>query len=321
VTHCPIFSAVAFVVAAVTAPASAAQYPSRPIRFVIPFPAGGASDAASRIIAQALGPSLGHPIVSDNRPGAEGAIGAEIVMRAPADGYTLLVGSSSSMAAVPATRKNPPYNAVTDFAPISLLGNLSFLMVVHPGLPVKSVSDFIAYARANPSKVNVAAANAPAIFAIGQLKSIGKFETLDIQYKGGAAAMPDLLTGRVHVLVAGTNLVLPFVRDGKLRAFAVLSESRTRVAPDVPTMAEAGAPQFSVYPWVALFAPAKTPADIVQKVAQEVNAVLQKPDLRPQFEKVDFDAQGSTPQQLSIFLKRQISAWHKVARDIGIPQQ
>ena len=300
---------------------SAAEYPVRPVRFVLPFPAGGPTDAAGRIIGQFLSVTLGQQIVIDNRPGADGAIAPEIVMKAPPDGYTLLMATASSMAAVPAMRKKPPYDPVADFTPITFLGYLSLMMVVHPGVPVKTVTELIAYGRANPGKLHIAAANPPSIFAMAQLRSIGKFEALEIPYKGDVAAMPDLLTGRVHVLVGGTNLLLPHVKEGKLRALAVLSESRTRPAPDVPTMAEAGVTRFSIFPWAALFGPARMPKDVVDRLGREVNLVLQKPEVRQQFEKIGFDGQGSTPQKLAALVKEQMVSWATVARENNILQQ
>ncbi|HEX2826144.1 MAG TPA: tripartite tricarboxylate transporter substrate binding protein [Burkholderiales bacterium] len=299
----------------------AADYPVRPIRFVIPFPAGGPTDAVGRILSQTLTPTLGQQVIIDNRAGADGSIGAEIIMRAQPDGYTLLMGTSSTMAAVPALRKQAPYEPTTDFAPVTMLGYLSMVMVVNSSLSVKTVGELIAYARANPGKLHIAAANPPTIFALGQLRSFGKFVALDVQYKGDVAAMPDLLTGRMNVMVGGTNLLLPHVKDGKLRALATLSETRTPPAPDVPTMAEAGFPKFSIFPWVALFAPAKTPTAVIERITREAGAALDNREARAQFTKIGFDPQASTPAKLHEFVKEQKVAWASVAREIGLPQQ
>jgi len=308
-------------VLALSAAVHAAQYPARPLRFVIPFPVGGPTDGAGRIIGQALSQSLGQTVVIDNRPGADGAIGPELVMKAPADGYTILMGTSSSMAAVPAMRKKPPYDPLADFVPITFVGWNSLLLVVNSKVPVKTVSELIEYARANPGKLNVAAANPPSIFAMAQLKSIAKLETVDVTYKGDAGALPDLLAGRVHVLAAGTNLVLPYVKEGRLRALATFMRTRTRPAPEVPTMAEAGVPRFSIFPWVGLFGPAKTPKEVVDRLSREVGAVLNRPDVREQLDKIGFEPESSTPQELTAFVKEQIKAWAEVARDAGIPKQ
>ena len=298
-----------------------AQYPERPVRFVIPFPVGGPTDAAGRVIGQALSQSLGQAVVIDNRPGADGAIGPEIVAKAQPDGYTILMGTSSSMAAVPAMRRKPPYDPIADFTPITFVGWNPLLLVVHSGLPVKTVTELMEYGRANPGKLIVAAANPPTIFAMAQLKSIGKMETVDVTYKGDAGALPDLLAGRVHVLAGGPGLVLPHVKDGKLRALATFTRTRTRPAPDVPTMAEAGVPRFSVFPWVGLFGPAKTPKGVVDRLSREMGAVLKRPDVRAQLDKIGFEPESSTPQELTAFVKEQIKAWAAVARDAGIQPQ
>lgn len=314
------FLAVAALLASATA-VHAAQYPTRPVRFVIPFPVGGPTDGAGRIIGQALSISLGQTVVIDNRPGADGAIGPEIVAKAPPDGYTVLMGTSSSMAAVPAMRRKPPYDPIADFVPITFVGWNSLLLVVNSQLPVKSVTELIDYARANPGKLNVAAANPPSIFAMAQLKAIANIQTVDVTYKGDAGALPDLLAGRVHVLAAGTNLVLPHVKEGRLRALATFMRTRTKPAPDVPTMAEAGVPRFAVYPWVGLFGPAKTPTDVVNRLSREISAIYKRPDAREQFDKIGFEPESSTPQELTAFVKEQIKVWAAVARDAGIPQQ
>ena len=314
-----LFAAVAAV--ALGTAVHAAQYPSRPVRFVIPFPVGGPTDGAGRIIDQALSQSLGQTVVIDNRPGADGAIGPELVAKAPPDGYTILMGTSSSMAAVPAMRKKPPYDPIADFVPITFIGWNSLLLVVNSQLPAKTVAELIAYARANPGKLNVAAANPPTIFAMAQLKAIARIETVDVTYKGDAAALPDLLAGRMQVLGAGTNLVLPHVKEGRLRALATFMRTRARPAPDVPTMAEAGVPRFSVYPWVGLFGPAKTPNEVVYRLSREVSAVLKRPDVREQLDTIGFEPESSTPQELTAFVKEQIKVWAAVARDAGIPQQ
>jgi tripartite-type tricarboxylate transporter receptor subunit TctC len=299
----------------------AAEYPTKPIRFIIAFPAGGPTDVAGRVIAQGLSQSLGQSMVIDNRPGADGAIGPEIVAKAAPDGYTMLMGTSSSMAAVPAMRKNPPYDPVADFAPISFLGWNTLLLVVNSSLPAKSISELIDYARANPGKLNVASANPPSIFAMAQLKSLSNIDFVSVTYKGDANALPDLVAGRAHVLAAGVTLVQPHIKEGRLRALAVLSAARARLVPDVPTMAEAGVPRFGVFPWVGLFGPAKTPKAIVDKLAREVNALYKRAEVREGLEKVAFDYGSSTPEKLAGFVKDQMKVWATVARESGISPQ
>ncbi|MDB5865361.1 MAG: hypothetical protein JWO70_3167 [Betaproteobacteria bacterium] len=300
---------------------NAAEYPTRPVRFVLGFPAGGPTDAAGRIIAQALQPTLGQSVVIDNRPGADGAIGAEMAAKASPDGHTLLMGSSSNLAGVPAMRKNPPYDPVSDFTPVAFVGWSSLLLVVHPGVPAKSVGELIAHARANPGKLIVAAANPPTIFTMAQINSAAKVEMLNVPYKGDAAAVPDLLSGRVQVLTGGTNLLLPYVREGRLRALATLTRTRTRPAPEVPTIVEAGVPNFSIYGWFAFLAPAKTPAAIVERLDREITAVLRRPEIQPQFEKIGLETGGPSRQELPAFMKEQIASWTAAARSAGMQAQ
>ncbi len=304
-----------------TAAFAQGSYPSRPVRFIIPFPAGGPTDVAGRVIAQGLSQSLGQGMVIDNRPGADGAIGAEIVAKATPDGYTLLMATSSSMAAVPAMRKKSPYDPVADFTPISFLGWNTLFLVVNSGIPAKNIAELVNYARVNPGKLNVAAANPPSIFAMAQLKSLSKIDFVSVTYKGDANAMPDLLAGRAHVLAAGATLVQPYLKDGKLRALAVLSASRARLAPDVPTMSEAGYPRFAVFPWVGLFGPAKTPKEVVGKLSREINTLYQRTETRDALEKVAFERENSTPEKLAAFVKDQMKAWAEVARESGIQPQ
>ena len=300
---------------------SAEQYPTRALRFVIGFPAGGPTDAAGRILGQALSQSLGQQVVIDNRPGADGAIAPELVAKAAPDGYTILLGNANSMAAVPAMRKNPPYDSIADFVPIVFIAWNSGLVVVHPSVPAKTIAELIQYARANPGKLNVAAVSPTSIFTMAHLNATSKITVTNITYKGDVGAMADLLSGRVDVMIGGTNLVLPFVKEGKLRALAAITRSRTPPAPDVPTMVEAGVPGFNIYNWFALFGPAKTPNVIVDRLAREVNAVLKRPDIEAQFNRIGFDLSGPTQQELPSFLKEQKAAWAAAARDGGIQPQ
>jgi tripartite-type tricarboxylate transporter receptor subunit TctC len=301
--------------------ANGQQYPARPVRVLLGFPAGGPTDAAGRIIAQSLSSSLHQTVIIDNRPGADGAIGAEMAAKASPDGYTLLLAGGSNIAGVPAMRKNPPYNPVTDFAPVAFVGWNSLLLVIHAGVPAKTLGELIAHARANPGKLVVAAANPPTIFTMAQIRVAANVDFLHVTYKGDAAAVPDLLSGRVHVLSGGTNLLLPYVKDGRLRAMAALTRTRTKPAPDVPTIVEAGIPNFSIYGWFAFFAPAKTPLPIVQRLEGEINSVLKKPDLQAQFDKIGLETGGPSRQELTVFVKDQITSWTKAARDAGMPQQ
>ena len=299
----------------------AQQFPSRPVRFVLGFPAGGPTDAAGRIVGQALSARIGQPVVIDNRPGADGAIGPELVAKATPDGHTLLLGSASNLAGVPAMRKQAPYDTMADFAAVTFVNWSSLLLVIHPGVPAKTLAELIVHARANPGKLMVAAANPPTIFTLAQVKSATKIDLLNIPYKGDVAAVPDLLAGRVHILTGGANLLLPHVREGRLRALATLTRARIKPAPDIPTMAEAGVPTFSIFGWSALMAPAKTPATVISYLDREVNAVLKMPDVQDQFGKIGFETGGPSRQEFPAFLREQLKSWAAAARDAGMQPQ
>ncbi len=317
-----IRSIAAMAVLALSSVAQTQPYPSRPVRVILGFPAGGPTDAAGRIIAQALSQSLGQTVIMDNRPGADGAIGPELVAKATPDGHTLLMASGSNIAGVPAMRKNPPYDPVADFVPIVFAGWSSLLLVVNPSVPAKTLAELIAHARANPGKLIVAAANPPTIFTMAQVKAAGKVEMLNVPYKGDAAALPDLLSGRVHILTGGTNLLLPHVKEGRLRALAALTRTRTRPAPDVPTIVEAGIPNFSIYGWFAYFAPVKTPDAVVIRLEREINVVLKRPETQDQFDKIGLETGGGpSRQELPAFVREQIRSWAAAARDAGIQPQ
>ena len=297
-------------------------YPTRPVRIVIGFPAGGPADNLARIIGHAVSPGLGQQVVIDNRPGADGALAPELVAKAQPDGHTVLMASQSNMAMIRAMRKALPYDPLDDFIPITFVAWGSSLLVMHPSIPARTVSELIDYARANPGKLNVAAANPATIFAMAQLKSMASLDMVNVSYKGDVNAMPDLLSGRVHLLTGGTNLVLPYVKEGRLRALASLTRNRSAATPDVPTMREAGVTSFTTYGWNALYVPVKTPASIVERLDREFNGVLKRPDIQEQFRKTGNETRGGpSRQEIPAFLKEQIAAWGAAAREAGIQPQ
>ena len=216
-------------IAIVAAGAAQAQFPDKPIRLVIPFPPGGPTDAAVRVIAPALAQALGQDTFIDNKAGSHGSLGPAFVMKAPPDGYTLLVGNSSPMVAVPVLRKNPPYDPITDFAPVAFLGWTPLLLVVTPNVPAKSLTELIEYARGNPGKLMVAAANPPTIFTMAQLRTRDKLDIASTDYPIDAAALKALLDGRAHVMAAGLNIALAHVKEGRLRPIATLGADRKSV--------------------------------------------------------------------------------------------
>ncbi len=311
-----VFTAVA-ALGLIAVPA-AAQYPSKPIRIVVPFAAGGAADAMIRIVAQPLSETLGQPVLVENRPGAEAAIGGEVVAKSAPDGYTILFSGPTTMLGVPILRKNPPFDVIADFAPITSVGKFAFFLVVHPSVPAKTLSELIDYARANPGRLNYATSTLIDILAFAQLKSFANMDMVQVPYKGVALAIPDLLSARVHLTFTTGNLAVPLVKEGRLRALATLLPERSSLLPNVPTIAEAGMPRLTFVTWAGLFAPAKTPKDIVERLSREVNVILKRSEIREQFEKQGFEPGGSTPSELSAFLKQQLIDWRDAARAAGL---
>src|SRR3954468_18827395 len=287
-------------------------YPSKPVRLLIPFPPGGPTDSAVRVFLPALSQALGQEVSIVNMAGSQGALAPTALLKEPADGHTLLVGNSSPLVAVPILRKDAPYDPVRDFAPVSLMGWTPLLLVVSSSVPAKNLAELIRYARDNPGKLTVAAANPPTIFTMAQLRTREKLEIASREYPIDAAAMKALLDGEAQIMAAGVNGALEHIKEGRLRAIATLGANRARLAPDVPTMAEAGVPGFAILPWVAMFAPGKTPPQIVERLSGEVDATMKRPDVRDGLQRAAFEPQSSTPQELAAFLKDQLNAWGRV---------
>ena len=297
---------------------AAAQYPSKPIRMLVPFPAGSATSTVARILAAPLSQALGQPVVVEERPGADGAIAGEMVAKSAGDGHTLFMATNSPLAAVPLLRKNPPYDPIADFTPISFMGRYTFYLVVHASVPAKTLTELLDYARANPDKLNYATGNTTGILSTAQLLAFGKAKMMHVPYKGEPPAMTDLVGGRVQVMFASSTTALPFMREGKLRALATTNAQRTAQAPDVPTMAVAGMPNVSIGSWAALFGPAKMPKDVLDRINQEVVAAMKRPEVREQFERQAFEYAPSTPAELGAFLKDQLDVWSRTMREAGM---
>jgi len=297
-----------------------AQYPNKPIRFIVPFPPGGLADVVARMLSNQLTPMLGQPVIVDNRPGADGAIAAEITMKAQPDGYTIFMGTNSPMSAVPSLRKKPPYDPTTRFTPITSLGRPVFFLFVHPSLPVRSVEELVQYARANPGKVAYGTGNTASIVATAQFRLITGLDITHVPYKGDAPTTQDLVGGRLQMAFMATVPGYQQARDGRLRILATLLTQRSALAPDAPTMAEAGFPGVSIYPWLGLFGPANMRAEAVQRLTRDFNTVLSHPDIGENLNKQGFVPVGSTPQELADLVKTQLEAWRKAVREAGIPQ-
>jgi tripartite-type tricarboxylate transporter receptor subunit TctC len=295
-----------------------AQYPNKPIRIVVPFPAGSATDTITRILGQSVSAAVGQPIVVDNKAGADGAIaGAEVAKAAP-DGYTLLMATNSPMAVAPAMKKVPPYDPVADFTPITDIGRYTFFLYVNAEQPYKTFRDMVAYAKANPGKINYATGNTTGIMSFGQMNALAGIDMTHVPYKGEPQAVTDIIAGRVQLLWATPTTGLAHLKDGKLRALATNLKSRSSVLPDVPTMAEVGIPQYSVVSWAALYAPAKLPREIQLRLNKEFHDAMKRPEVIALMDKQAFPMTPSTPEELGTFTKAQLEAYRAILKSIGV---
>ena len=295
-----------------------AQYPTKPVRLIVPFPSGGAAELGARIFAQPLSQALGQPVIIEPKAGADGAIASLAVKQAAPDGYTLYYGTNTGLCWVPATKKNPSYDPVVDFTPISMVGTFGFFVFSHPSVPAKTLAELIAYIKANPGKVNYGTGNSTSMLSTAQLAMLAKLDVVHIPYKGDGPLSIDLLGGRVQFAIATPGSAAPQVREGRLRALATLLPSRSPLLPDAPTMAEAGVPGLSIVPWGGLFGPAKMPREIVDRLSREMVVLLAKPEVKEAFGKLAFEPQGSTPEALAAHLKAQVEVWKQTVQQVGI---
>ena len=298
--------------------ARAQAFPNKPIKLVVPFPAGSATDTIARVIGASVSSAIGQPVLVENKAGADGAIAGTEVVRAAPDGYTLLMATNSPMAAAPAMKKNPPYDPVTDFTPISDIGRYTFFIVVHPSVPAKTVAELVAFAKAKPGELNYATGNTTGIVSMALFNALGGVKMTHVPYKGEPQALTDLVSGRVQVMVVSSGTSLPHIREGRLRAIAVTLDKRSPALPDVPTIAEAGMPQFRLTSWAAVFGPAKMPRDVVERLNREFVAAIGRPDVQQAMEKQAFMLQGSTPEQLGALVKEQFESYKSTMKIAGI---
>ena len=295
-----------------------AQYPSKPIRIVVPFAAGSATDVISRILGNSVSAAIGQPVIVDNKAGADGAIaGAEVAKAAP-DGYTLLMATNSPMSVVPAMKKVPPYDPVADFTPITDVGRYTFFIVVNPDVPAKTLPELVQYARANPGKINYATGNTTGIVSTALLASMAKIEMVHVPYKSEPLVMADLIGGRVHLMFASSTTAMPLIRDGKLRALVTTLPKRSQLLPDVPTIGEAGYPAFSIISWAGLFGPAKLPPDVLARLNKEFVAAMGRPDVQAAMEKQAFVLSPSSPERLASYVKEQLESYRVILQNLGI---
>jgi tripartite-type tricarboxylate transporter receptor subunit TctC len=310
-------SAITALLAAAVAVPALAQYPIKPIRLVVAFPPGPV-DSKARIVARGLTQSLGQPVVIDNRPGADGAIGAEAVIKSPPDGYVLLFSTNTAMLAPATFRAKPPYDPLTAFTPISLVGRGTFFLYIHPDMPATTLAQFVAHAKLNPGKLNNAAANSTATLASAQLLRAAGMDLAHVPFKGEGTAIIELLSGRVQMMFASDTSLLAQAKDGKVRVLATLTATRSALAPDVPTFAEQGFGSVSVSPWTAVFGPPQMPENVVARLTRDLNAFLRTPEAIDQLARQGTVAEGSSPAELGTFVKDQLAAWARAAQDAGI---
>ena len=297
----------------------AQPYPQRPVRLVVAVVAGGSTDVMARVIGAKLGERIGQQVVIDNRPGGSSVIGAEIVARAQPDGHTLLM-ASGSFGTLPNLFKKLPFDMDKDFAPVSLIATSPYVLVVQPTLPVKSVSELIAYGKANPGKLNYAGSTPGSLQRLAGelLKRTGGFDMTYVPYKGTGQLMPDLLGGRLHVCFDNVLILTPYIRSNTLRALGVTSSKRSALFPELPTLAETGVPGFHAVGWFGIFSTGKTPQPVVDKLHTALVAIMKDPDMRERLIAQGAEPLGGSPADLRKYLAEEISKWGKVIRDANI---
>jgi tripartite-type tricarboxylate transporter receptor subunit TctC len=300
--------------------ASAQAYPARPIRLVVPSSAGaGVTDIMARLVGQRLGESLGQQVVIDNRPGASGILGSEVVAKAPNDGYTLLI-ANVSLIVNPYLFAKMPYDPLVDFVPVTMVNTAPQQLVVHPSVPATSVADLVAYAKARPGQLNYGSGGlgSTPFLAAELFKSITGIDVVHVPYKGGAPAIAELVGGQLNFMIENVPGTMPHVKSGKLRALAITSAQRSPLAPDLPTMIEAGVPGYEMSAWNAIFAPKGTPPDIVVRLHAELVRVLRGPEMKEQCAALGAEPIGNTPDELTAFLKADKARWGEIIQARGI---
>lgn len=302
---------------AAAAPAWAQAWPSKPVKIVLQFPPGGSTDAVARILAQTMQASLGQPVLVENRPGADGAIAGEHVARSEPDGHTFFLASNTPMMQVPLLKKNPPYDPVKSFTPVSLVGRYIYVLVTSPTVPAKDVNELLAYARANPGKLGYGSYSGVTQLMHTNLK-LAKAETTLVPYKGEGPTVTDILGNHVQLTFATPASTLAHIKEGKLRPLTVLLPQRWSQLPQVPTGSEAGLPPFTAGTWAALFGPARLPPEITQKMNRALNDAMARPEVREKIAQLGFELAGSTPDEMGRFLQEQLGAWGKAFKDAGM---
>ena len=300
--------------------ALAQNYPSRPVRFVVPYAPGGSTDTLARTIGITLTGHLGQQVVVDNRPGANGDIGMSIVAKAPPDGYTIVLGYIANLGIGPALYAKMPYDPVKDFASITQVAGASNIVVVHPSLPAKSLKELIAYGKANPQKISFATSGVASIGHLtGELlNGMAGISMVHVPYKGSGQAITDLVGGHIKMMISGMASTLPHVRTGKLVGIATTGIKRTPATPEIPTIAESGFPGFEASSWFGVLAPAGTPRTVVMRLNADIRKTLQDPAVEKRLANIGFEIVSGTPEQFTAYIKSEIVKWTKVVKAAGV---
>ncbi len=296
----------------------AQTYPNRSIKMIVPFPPAGAADLTARIVMKALSEDLGQPVIIDNRGGADGAIAGMATINSIADGYTLLFATTTGMNAAPTMRKIPPYDPLTAFTPISLVGKFGFFLFIHADLPAKNMAEFLAYVRANPGKVNYGSGNGTSILTTAQFAQKAKLDMVHVPYKGDAPATTDLIAGRIQVLLGTPGSALQQVEEGRLRVLMTSLPKRSPLTPSTPTAEEVGIQGMTIVPWAGLVGPAGLPKEVVDRVEKAMRNVANRKDVREQLEKIAFEMQSSTPAAMAKFNQDQLETWKITADSVNL---
>jgi tripartite-type tricarboxylate transporter receptor subunit TctC len=308
-----------FVIAVVLSPAALAQtYPSQPIKIIVPFTPGGTSDLLAREIGHSISADWGQPVVIENRPGAGGAIGTTEVARSAPDGYTLLMGSSAALAINPYIIKETQYDPTKDFKPISLAAKIQNMLLVHPSIPVKTVSELLSYAKShNLIYASYGVGSSPHMSA-ELFEKMGDIQMTHVPFRGGPEGLTEVIAGRVNLVFDNLPTALPLAKSGRLTALAVSGNHRSALAPDVPTVAESGLPGFDVTTWYGLVAPAGVPDAIINKLSTEVAAILARPEVRDRLTAAGTEPQSMTPREFADFIAGEQAKWRKLIADVGL---
>lgn len=306
--------------AAVAVPAAAQQYPTKPIRLIVPFAPGGGTDIVGRLIAQRLTESWGQTVVVDNRAGAGGVIGADLVAKAPPDGYTILMGTPGPLTINPNLMKSMPYQTLRDFTPISLATISPFMLVVHPALPARTARELIALAKARPGALNYGSAGNGSVghLAGEQLAALAGIKTVHVPYKGSSLAVTDLIAGQLQFMLENLPTVLPQIKAGKLRALAVGTKQRSGLVPEYPPLNEAGVPGYEASTAFGVLGPARMPAAVLSKLNRDIVRVLQGADVKDKLSGQGVEAVGSTPEQYTAHLRDELERYARIVKAAGI---